>query len=474
MKRRKLTVHEYLLITVPITVIVVIIALSTLISIFSGSFHTILQSTTKGLVRGLLIIVALLLLIMICMHKCKPLMDLVDYVLKVMKIERSLVSIGVYQDFNDILIQVPKVKINTANQTILIDISNPYFRSKLESYSSLFSSGLPLNWIIDNISLNEGQNQLIIEYFDVSNNSRKYIDSPKDYIELQQSLPIYQIKLMPNAIFDIKRTPHMLVTGTTNGGKSYFVLNNIISSAIIKGWTISILDYKGQYHILDGLCRTAYTVEEILEELRYIKTEMQKRKKALESVLKSEFSAVAYEHGFPIHLIVVEEYTALLTSGLKRETKTEIEETILNIAVLSRSLGFCLCLITQQSGSNAIPTSVRSQLQCRILLGSPSQSIYECTFEDKSSPKVTTALPIGCGLYSFDAVNVRLFRGYTFNYSISELFAVASLPSDTDDKKSPLTLCQTAFRDFPEQMGLSFAPEVAVAKNKKRRILCKK
>ena len=426
MSNKKITVKRYIIIALPLLTSLLILLGSITITVFNGSFSNTIENTNKGLLYGLYSILIITGISAICVYKSKKLQYIFNNFINILKIEDSLISLGIYEPINNNIVRVPKVKIMEDKKTIYISLSNPLFRAKLENYNNVLSTALPNEWIIDNTYLNIEQDTLVIEYFDTSQNNKNIINTPEQFIRMQKCLRLHQIQIMPNSVFDIKKTPHLLVTGSTNGGKSYFVLNNIVASALIKNWKVTVLDYKSQYHILDGVCNTAYTVEDILKVLRLIKSEMNDRKKALEPILRTEFSAVAYEHGFPIHLVIIEEYFALLTSGLKKEVKNEIEEIILNLAVLSRSLGFCLCLITQQSGSYVIPTALRSQLQFRLLLGSPSQSIYECTFEDKSKPNINISLPIGCGLYCNDGVNIRLFRGFTFNYDVVELFRLLS------------------------------------------------
>lgn len=197
----------------------------------------------------------------------------------------------------------------------------------------------------------------------------------------------WSIPLQPNLDWDISKSPHAIISGTTGSGKSYFT-NYLIAMSAIKGCYLILADPKRSD--LSAMAdympehRVAHNPVDILELARSAVDIMTKRYELMDNLRKKHqelFQADFSQYGFCPILFVVEELASLLPAFDKAQ-RSEFESLIKTVTLQGRQAGVGLVSVMQQPNANNIPTECRSQTGLRIMLGDATQSEYKMLFGD--------------------------------------------------------------------------------------------
>lgn len=197
----------------------------------------------------------------------------------------------------------------------------------------------------------------------------------------------WSIPLQPNLDWDISKSPHAIISGTTGSGKSYFT-NYLIAMSAIKGCYLILADPKRSD--LSAMAdympehRVAHNPVDILELARSAVDIMTKRYELMDNLRKKHqelFQADFSQYGFCPILFVVEEL-ALLLPAFDKAQRSEFESLIKTVTLQGRQAGVGLVSVMQQPNANNIPTECRSQTGLRIMLGDATQSEYKMLFGD--------------------------------------------------------------------------------------------
>lgn len=197
----------------------------------------------------------------------------------------------------------------------------------------------------------------------------------------------WSIPLQPNLDWDISKSPHAIISGTTGSGKSYFT-NYLIAMSAIKGCYLILADPKRSD--LSAMAdympehRVAHNPVDILELARSAVDIMTKRYELMDNLRKKHqelFQADFSQYGFCPILFVVEELASLLPAFDKAQ-RSEFESFIKTVTLQGRQAGVGLVSVMQQPNANNIPAECRSQTGLRIMLGDATQSEYKMLFGD--------------------------------------------------------------------------------------------
>lgn len=196
------------------------------------------------------------------------------------------------------------------------------------------------------------------------------------------------------ATFDFDSSPHMLLAGSTNSGKSNLV-NGIIAQLITThspaAVRLVLIDNKGGLelahfedakHNLVPMVRQREDVLPVLVKLREI---MQQRFKVLARIKAKKIleynQRVSADHKMPRILCVVDEMATL--SGMGNTSKS-IQEELRIISAQGRAVGIHLILATQNTNVNIVSGDIKTNFIMRVsgkmpdlgssmsILGSPS------------------------------------------------------------------------------------------------------
>ena len=192
----------------------------------------------------------------------------------------------------------------------------------------------------------------------------------------------HSIPLMDRISWDPVKSPHALIEGPSNSGKSY-AMQTLFSICSKIGKTV-VIDPK-----VSNLARLTKTnpaskviipdfdnsrqqgiggryLTTVVNELKSLETEMYRRQSLLykQPKVSATFETVGLK---PIFLFI-DEAAALLT-GANRQIKQDYLDTLTRLAILARESGLFLVLSMQSARAEYIPTLVRDSISLRIQLG---------------------------------------------------------------------------------------------------------
>ncbi len=334
------------------------------------------------------------------------------------KLDLSFYSINAYVKIgDDNIVRTPKVSFK--GNRIIIVLENVDIRSKIESKIDLLSTALPDNLIVRKTYLNNSGDYLTIEYDDLRKDKRMVLESIDEFEEYTNRYSYSQLFIDNNTVVDLSNNTSMLITGISGKGKSY-ATQFLITQGIIKGYDISVLDIKRSYQAFGDYVRFVSEPYDIIHELQNISAELQARKLAMDKPLKANPRAIASEYGFPIKLVVIEEFIALMNCGISSSEQKLITSLIKEITTSGRSLDVHLIMVMQVSGYDTLDSAIKANLPVKLVFGEVNETIYKTAFGLSNAPKTRYQFDKGEGIGSIEGNNF-LFRIPTLNYEISSL-----------------------------------------------------
>lgn len=346
-------------------------------------------------------VAVLLFVLLMKMAVNKGIKNLISKTVILNCIENSLISVGAYIKKVGNYAVLPKIKIKEG--TIRISLSNVKIRSIIERYLSSFSTALPERYIVEDYYLTPNNAEVHIIYSDIKNfKCEEY--TVKDYISMAKTTGDFNLYFDKKHIVDVRDYPHFLISGSSGSGKTYLA-NEIVIQAIAKEWQVVILDIKRSYGLYRAYSEYFYEIDDIVDKLKQIESDMYQRLQALQSELDNNPRALAVDIGYKPMLVVVEEYISLLSSMDKKQ-REEVERIVKNISVLARQVDIHLMIVMQSAGTENIQSTTRSNLT-KVLLGNAQSNILTATFgTGVDIPKVNTKMSKGEGLIQLDRISV--------------------------------------------------------------------
>ncbi len=316
-------------------------------------------------------------------------------------IENNLISIGAYIKKVGNYAVLPKIRIK--ERTIRISLSNVKIRSIIERHLSSSSTALPERYIVEDYYLTPNNAEVHIIYSDIKNfKCEEY--TVKDYISMAKTTGDFNLYFDKKHIVDVRDYPHFLISGSSGSGKSYLA-NQLVIQSIAKDWEVVICDIKRSYGLYKAYADYVYEIEDIVDKLKQMESEMNQRLEALQSTLDYNPQALAVDAGYRPKIIVIEEYISLLSSMDKKQ-KDEVERIVKNISVLARQVDIHLMIIMQSAGTENINSTTRSNLT-KVLLGNAQSNIMTATFgTGVDIPKTNTKISKGEGLIQLDRISL--------------------------------------------------------------------
>lgn len=218
-----------------------------------------------------------------------------------------------------------------------------------------------------------------------------------------------EIPLMENFSIDLENTTHMAISGQSGSGKSYLV--RYFLPYLLSMGDLTLIDPKADDLLLwaksdqctvlrrgtgrtptveypNLLAKTGTFLEEVSEVLAHEVSIMLKR--------EDTYSKTG-ERPFGHRFIVIDELLAL-TQGGDKKTVDKFFASLSSLALLGRSAKIHLVLISQRFSSEAMPTSIRDQLQAVFQLGPITRNTTQFLFPDFDSEGVIPPRGKGTGI----------------------------------------------------------------------------
>ncbi|MGE1118297.1 FtsK/SpoIIIE domain-containing protein [Bacillus altitudinis] len=189
--------------------------------------------------------------------------------------------------------------------------------------------------------------------------------------------------LMKHIKWGFDKLPHMLISGGTGGGKTYFILT-LVKSLVASGADVRILDPKNA-DLAD--------LEEVLKGKVYSRKNgiMMTLRKSVEDMMQrmddmknhpnyktgENYSYLGYKPVF----IIFDEYVAFMDMLDFKERETAMQD-IKQIIMLGRQMGFFLIAGAQRPDAKYFADGIRDQFNFRVSLGKMSETGYAMLFGD--------------------------------------------------------------------------------------------
>lgn len=198
-----------------------------------------------------------------------------------------------------------------------------------------------------------------------------------------------KLTLMDGLKWDFEEMPHMLITGGTGGGKTFFIYT-----------LIALLSKIGRVHIADpkrsdlthlkkfNAFKDVVASEngEILAMLEKAVDLMEQRFEYMNKHPKQKMGENYRYYEMPPEFFIVDEWGAFV-SVLSHKEETELYEKIAPLVLKARQAGVFLIIATQKASADILKSMIRDNLMCKVSLGSLSVTGYEMTFGEQGKTK---------------------------------------------------------------------------------------
>lgn len=325
--------------------------------------------------------------------------------------------------------EIEKYLLQSLNMALNVQGETSYtnsFAVKVEDEGFYFIPRLPASYLIDEVLYQKifiiANASLYPQYTVLKQNSAYFVPLDTEDIHTQRALFFpwfkgiskrlvipnltefvqknqeYKIPIMENLSIDYNKTVGVVVAGNSGSGKSYFLTYLLESLAKISH--LIICDPK-----FDSPSRWAKT-----HHISVIHPSNNRSKSDFVSELNDSLSNVLdiiYErqeilfdnpnHEFE-HLTVVIDETLALTEGVNKQIKESFLSLLSSIALLGRATRCHLLLVSQRFDYNAVPISVREQMNVLVQIGNINSKTVQFLFPDLDPSGIVIPIGKGTGL----------------------------------------------------------------------------
>ncbi|WP_342467242.1 FtsK/SpoIIIE domain-containing protein [Bacillus sp. FSL W8-0502] len=191
------------------------------------------------------------------------------------------------------------------------------------------------------------------------------------------------MKLMKHIDWEFDKLPHMLISGGTGGGKTYFILT-LVKSLVASGADVRILDPKNAdladlEEVLEGkvFSRKNGIMMTLRKSVQDMMQRMDEMKKHPNYRTGENYAYLGYKPVF----IIFDEYVAFMDMLTFQERETAMQD-IKQIIMLGRQMGFFLVAGAQRPDAKYFADGIRDQFNFRVSLGKMSETGYGMLFGD--------------------------------------------------------------------------------------------
>lgn len=191
------------------------------------------------------------------------------------------------------------------------------------------------------------------------------------------------MKLMKHIDWAFDKLPHMLISGGTGGGKTYFILT-LVKSLVASGADVRILDPKNAdladlEEVLNG--KVFSRKNGIMMTLRKSVEDMMSRMNEMKNHPNYRTGENYAYLGYKPVFIIFDEYVAFMDMLDFKERDKAIQD-IKQLVMLGRQAGFFLVAGAQRPDAKYFADGIRDQFNFRVSLGKMSETGYGMLFGD--------------------------------------------------------------------------------------------
>jgi len=298
-------------------------------------------------------------------------------------LSQALYDSGIYVERSVLLSKcavLPKLDINIDEslQRGIIKIENCIkYDRRLDELP--IGSALPNEYVLTSCYISDDSNDYIYE-FEVFKLEQLVFNSYSEFSERVKKTDQYDLFLNDRHILPMF---HILLIGQTGSGKSY-ALYNIILQMLTKEnpWELYIADpkYSGTYVIGNTICkdRVASSTSDIVNLLSSFQVRMEQRKLEMNDNLLLRLDSDYRDFNLLPICLIIDEYSAFRASLTRYDKKTRdfVDEVLGNVVREGRQLGCFLIIAQQQTNSTNLPTELKENIPCKIILGMAERQTY--------------------------------------------------------------------------------------------------
>lgn len=191
-----------------------------------------------------------------------------------------------------------------------------------------------------------------------------------------------------NFALDLAAQPHILIAGTTGGGKSVFLSQLITSLAVQlepEELKLVLVDTKQLdltlFNSLAHVIETVDKIEDLYPILDMLKAEVRTRTEKMKGIARNikEYNSLNYGKKLPYIVLIIDELADVIGQDLelaKNETKndrrTRVSASLRTLAQISRAAGIHIIAATQRPSAKIVDGDFKTNFPTRISFKLPS------------------------------------------------------------------------------------------------------
>lgn len=359
------------------------------------------------------------LMVFLCVLFALFLVDLYKY--KVIHyIPAKLIEKSIKKNLLDtMLLNNPKYLDKAYVPDIFVDLSeDKKIKIKMERLAGMDKIE-PLLLNVSNALKGKYVDYAIIDYLEYQNKSKFEFTAgdvesifrlkPKSVDELIDN-DLYTFVIQDGLKYDSIENPHLLLSSTTGGGKSFFLMGLMLQMLYKhtkeddeQKTGFYLFDSKREFSTLTFFKHRIYSdTTEYLNKMRDLVALMNEREKefAKASEKAGKMSLSARDLGFRPIYIIVEELAATV-GGMDSKQRKEWDSLTSQIIYKGRQLGCFYWVLSQSFHSSIISTSQRNNFNFRVLLNNSQNDDISYVFGSNNNT-VTNTVPKYTGFYMME------------------------------------------------------------------------
>ena len=259
-----------------------------------------------------------------------------------------------------------------------------------EKYMDTFTSGA-FDKLVETVMLADIQ---VTEFKKGALTSTFAFDPIKFRLQLSDLMPTKGIlNIMKGIDWKYDKFYNMLIAGNVGTGKSY-MLFAILGQLLRVTKFITVFDPKrsdlASLKYTKALKGKVFSTNlEINEQVHVYHEEMMSRAEKMEKIKKSGKLGAYMEFNFKPHFLFFDEFGAWVEMNDKAAYGSDEQKSyaiamsdMKEIAMLGRELGFYIIVGMQRPSADSLPTSIRNQLQFKVVMGMPTPEVGKMAFPD--------------------------------------------------------------------------------------------
>lgn len=280
-------------------------------------------------------------------------------------------------------------------------------------------------YVVEQTYLTDDKNHYRFDFFDSAQERRLVFDSFETFKAHSDLQGRYELFIDSYTRLTLA---HQLIVGQTGSGKTY-ALHGYLLQMLLKPvpYRLYFADPKSSSIALIGERvspeTTADDFEGIVIILETFTDRMHERQQEMKQLLPDKADGDYRDFGLSPHILIFDEFAAfsLLLQTKEKKVRDHVNDLVSQVVLKGRQSGFFLWIVMQQAGSNNIPTFIRENLPCKVVLGNAEAQTYITAFgQGPDIPK--RKMEAGDGVFTYPAVadKPRLCSFPTLGFDIWE------------------------------------------------------